>query len=78
MRTEVFSEDGVVGFADFSSLETFGRAVSMCGYSEKIEKRRTMNLRSLENAKRITASIRSKGSSESLILQNLISFLSYG
>ena len=35
MRTEVFSEDGVVGFADFTSLETFGRMVSMCRYSKE-------------------------------------------
>ena len=37
MRTEVFSEDGVVGFADFTSLETFGRMVSMCRYKEDRE-----------------------------------------
>ena len=35
MRTEVFSEDGVVGFADFTSLVMYGRMVSMCGYSEE-------------------------------------------
>ena len=35
MRTEVFSEDRVVGFADFTSLERFGRMVNTCGYSEE-------------------------------------------
>jgi hypothetical protein len=61
--TEVLAEDAVVGLAHFAMLgenQLFG---SVAGYMVH-----TTNLRSFVNAKRTTASIRSKGSLESLIL----------
>ena len=35
MRTEVFSEDGVVGFADFTSLVMYGGMVNMSTFGEE-------------------------------------------
>ena len=62
----MFAEDGVVRFAYFSSLRIIVNKKEKRYMS--VEVLLTMNLRSLENVKRRTASIRSNGSSESLML----------
>lgn len=63
----MLAKDGVVGLDNFATL-IGKRSARLSVNRQAIEEERTMNLRSLVNVKRMTASIRSRGSSESLIL----------
>ncbi len=65
MCLEVFSQDRVVRFANLAMLK---RSQVRDHRMRRVEMAHTMNFKSLAKLKRSTASIRSSGSAESLIL----------